>query len=838
MGKAWFAVGLILAAGCNSDGKTCSRGTWARNGECVPAPVECADGDLDVGGQCLPATITCATGTTLIDGVCVPDLACGDGTHPAGGICVPDVLPPPDIWEAATPTGEVGITLPAPGQSLSLGGVIDTPIDLDDDGWTDPDWDLFRFHASAGTWLRIEALSEGAALPSFRIVAAESDYERYSLGNTAARSVREVFLPHTGEYVLEVSDFNHVIRKLRREPVLPVGGDDFTWYVEISNLGVPDAIDANVLPQTTGGDLHEGELAFMRISPAPGAIAAATAAGRPDLDQWNDVIPILMVFDEFNNLLVEKTGQGTNGAAETLLGGKNGSSYLLVHDFWARLGPLRDYELRAELPEIVKCSLADCSSGTLPEKQTRLLRWDVDAGEVFVAGIYLYYSMQAVKTLLVDADLQPLMEDTLAYHPTNASLFGYADLDSRVYVWVREYEGRALDTEYTVEAETITTPALVPGQDYTGLPVRDMPPYTFVPAGISHFQASAGQVVFFYDLATHGAWTSPREMLMTPRLEPIGPVIDVHAWNFPNGEITPPIAHIPADGHYLHMVIDSPAPLDGTYDVRPRVYDPTPLGAPTPSSPVGVNTQGLGGGFSFYAVEGDTMEWLDIEVSPTLFSGLVPKVWVFNFGAPEFVWVSYQWRADPEALQMGLVRGGQASSSNPLSLSYVSPYDGKSLILVMDAEGSAGFLDTFNIEVSARPRPSNDTCQTARPINLGVFSESVAGASNATSYLDGVPFTARGPDRFYAVTLAECDILHASAIADWDARLYLLADCADPDRSWVAYDDPYEEGSELTYVVPPGGGGTYVLAVDAGSVSDEFLDADGDFTLHTSIAAN
>jgi hypothetical protein len=184
------------------------------------------------------------------------------------------------------------------------------------------------------------------------------------------------------------------------------------------------------------------------------------------------------------------------------------------------------------------------------------------------------------------------------------------------------------------------------------------------------------------------------------------------------------------------------------------------------------------------------------------------------------------------------VRQAQAPSSGALDLSYMSPYAGKSLILIMDGDGTAGFLDTFNIDVSTRARPSNDTCQSAQPIGLGVVSASNAGASNTASHLADMPFYARGPERFYQVTLSEGDVFHASVTADWIPRTYLLSSCNDLDQSWVAFDDPYEPARELTYTVPPGEGGSYILAVDGDTPSNEFLDADGHFSLHTSLGTN
>jgi hypothetical protein len=206
---------------CGGDGTECGPGTTDQNGTCVPDILECGDGTVLQDDQCVPIcgtdqywdgtqcvnTPECAAGTTFnsqtgecepcpqgqywngtacqivpecddgttfnaATGKCEPDAeACGPGTVFINGQCVPEELPDPDVVESTDPVGEAPFNLPAAGQSVSLGGVVDEPTDLDGDGWADADWDAFTVTVPAGTYLRIRATSEGAALPAFMVLS-------------------------------------------------------------------------------------------------------------------------------------------------------------------------------------------------------------------------------------------------------------------------------------------------------------------------------------------------------------------------------------------------------------------------------------------------------------------------------------------------------------------------------------------------------------------------------------------------------------------------------------------------------------------------------------------
>ena len=162
---------VILASGtaCKNSERYCLAGTHADGDVCSPDIVDCGADSVLQDGKCVLKTYTCGTGTHLKDGVCVPDAsACATGAHAEGAVCVPDTIPPPDVAESAS-GDPVQFTLPASGSSIVLGGVVNTPTDLNGDGYTDANWDTFVFHATAGTYLRFSASGVAGARPAFAI---------------------------------------------------------------------------------------------------------------------------------------------------------------------------------------------------------------------------------------------------------------------------------------------------------------------------------------------------------------------------------------------------------------------------------------------------------------------------------------------------------------------------------------------------------------------------------------------------------------------------------------------------------------------------------------------
>ena len=883
---------LLASVGCADDGKKCGFGTTEKDGKCVADAVSCGAGEIDVDGKCLPVAFTCATGSTLnADGICVADLVCGNGTHADDGNCVPNELPTPDVTESLDPDGEVAIILPAAGGSLALGGVIDTPVDINEDGYSDADWDRFIFTAEAGTYLRITALSEGALLPAFRLMSAANDdtgwprFMRWGLDTSSARSSREVYLPFAGEYILDISDYNHALRTLRHEPVLAVGGDDFTYVATLENLGEPNAVNAVTLPRIEEGTFDSGRLRFVRLDNlAPGSVTAAVFAADAH-GEYNDVIGAFLVLDQTGQVIADNAAGGTSDSADVLLQGRPNVDYLMVIDHWAVLGSRRDYRISIHQPTLTDCHVGVCEGGEIPADDTNLYRWTLDEGDFLVVGAFVspdapYPGM----VQLFDTDLKPISDDTILWDPAffPVTLFKYADRPMTVYLWSHSYTGGPLP-EYYVTHEIAATPELRYNQTNSNLPVHPMPEgQTFWPAGIDHFEANVGQLVFFYQLTPHDGseyawlgtdvecWTDfdcpggsvcrpdlgrcgPLEFIMTSEMEQIGPVVDVNSWAFPDAYIFAPFAYISKTGHYLHWVTAGGyTPPDGTYDVYLRLKTPASIGKPSVGTPVGLQNQGLGGGSSFFTIEAEEMQWIDITVTPTpAISHLVPEIWIYNFGEATWDWVLYRWIPDAAAGQLGLVasfcneEGGDCVDvSQPLTASYISPYAGRSVVMVMDAIDQAATLDTFNIEVTALPRPANDTCVDAEAITLesgvATVSASLAGASNSVSDLPAaIPddscygFYGRGPERFYRLDLIEGDTLTVDAAAEFGVVINILKGCELRTLGCVT---EYTSGAfHQEYQVPTGGAGSYTLIVDSGATTGDVIDAAGEFELNVSV---
>ncbi|MFW5740728.1 MAG: hypothetical protein ACOC1F_10235 [Myxococcota bacterium] len=312
-GQAWNGSECV-------DDTACAPGTERIDGGCVPA---CPDGEFWDGnacavlpscgdgttfdedaGACVPNDSLCAEGTHFDGGVCVPDTeSCGPGTHLDGGTCVPDQLPDPDVPESADPTGEASFDLPDAGNSITLGGTVDTPEDRDGDGYVDPDYDYFTFSATAGTWLRIQATSEGAAHPAFVIVSDASDaggaplYVRYALNPGAIDVQREVYLPFDGDYRLIVSDYSHVSAELFGWLGLPVGGDDFTYHVGVDNLGEPSPSTVSAVPASESGSTADGALSFVELSGLQQHdVRVIHNLGMPSGKMHSDVFAALLLF--------------------------------------------------------------------------------------------------------------------------------------------------------------------------------------------------------------------------------------------------------------------------------------------------------------------------------------------------------------------------------------------------------------------------------------------------------------------------------------------------------------------------------------------------------------
>jgi len=245
---ALCAAAVAVGASC---GPVCGPGTIEQDGQCVPVGegegegegegLVCGVGTVATNGVCVPLcradqvrnnnACACPAGQAESNGTCSPDPGlCAPGTILDGrGVCVPVAPAAPGDNDAA---GPVDVTLPAVGQSVTIGGVIDSPS-------AEAPFDTFAFAGTAGTRLRIQVVSFGAdnaafAVDGIRDIVADNNiesFQRIALPRGGRRAVREVVLPLNGDYAVTVGD-----KSLFDSGLLSSGGDGQTYNLVIETL--------------------------------------------------------------------------------------------------------------------------------------------------------------------------------------------------------------------------------------------------------------------------------------------------------------------------------------------------------------------------------------------------------------------------------------------------------------------------------------------------------------------------------------------------------------------------------------------------------------------------
>jgi hypothetical protein len=665
-------------------------------------------------GACVPNDMVCAEGTHFLDGKCVPDTSdCGPGTHLDGGQCVPDQLPPADVLESSDPTGKVDFDLPDEGKSITLGGTVGTPVDGDGDSYVDPDYDRFGFTAEAGTWLRIHATSEGAAHPAFAVVSNEVDaqgyalYARYAVNPLGVDTEREFYLPRSGTYTLVVSDYSHVAADLFGWLSLPVGGDDFTYYITVENLGDPTPVALSSVPVSKAGKAAPGGLTFFELTDLQvHDVRVVRNMGKPSGQANSDVFGALMLFAPSGALLRENLAYSTAGDATILFAATSAGDHLVVVDHLLGVGPMADYELRAEQVATVDCGSTDCSAGTLAQGTSKLLSWDVTEGMVFAVGATVPdTAAETLQVQMMDAGLVPFgtMSSASKYGP--AKLRTYVQEDQRLYLLLNGYNGAAIPT-YGLDVRMPLVDVLTSGAVHAGLMVHEMPAGTYPSTGLGRFQASAGQIVLSTGFGTTWpGWSDPVEGYMSLGFEDLPGALDVSDPAFPNSAIQPLMAFMPSAGQYLYQTKDGGGGdiVGSTYDTTFHALTPSVLGSPTPGNPVEKTGQSLvaTAGWAVYEFSVPKGQVLTLSLTPQGAALLQPEVWIGTPGRRQYASGAHSWVSDAAETGLGvLARDAALAPGEVVEVTHEAPYDGVQLVFVRNV-GAGDPLGLFDMSLAA-----------------------------------------------------------------------------------------------------------------------------------------
>ena len=701
------AAGTVFDAGSNTCVPECGDDQSWDGSACVPICAPGTQPDPD-SGLCEPSPDTCAPGTTWVDGQCTADLTCGPGTHLENDVCVADSLPPADVLESDDPDLAATFGLPAQGETISLGGTVDTPVDETDNGYTNPNWDAFAFTAPAGTWLRIDAVSPGAALPAFMIMSSERDeddnavYIRYVLNPIGPSAGREFYLPIADTYVVLISDFHNMMIDVFGYGFIPVGGDDFTYRANVQNLGTPSPTEVASLPMANAGDLSSGALPFFDLTGLTARdLFSVTSLGLPVADQASDVFPVLMIFAPDGSYMGEILGGWSDDAQATLSLPLDGD-YLLVQDWLTKTGAASQYDLSALVELVEDCSLGGCTPQALAEGEHRVWSWDLLAGDFFLFNATVPADATENLGVALYDETFTLISEASAGSSWNRWDHLVAGQDTWVYLWIDGWFGGAVPT-WTFETVHQALPALTEGVAETDIPAYAMPAETITDCGLSRFSGAAGQVATFVDFATSGAsWIAPGQEIHDLDLLFKGPALDTNA-----AELTrmlPAIAWLPEDGQYLHRAHDTDAAAaiaGGAYDVTLHLLDPADLGEPLSGAPVQANGEALhaASGLGIYTFTASSGASYSVDVTPLGGSGLKPELWLLAFGYH----YNDNWYSNASRTELGMLTSVTAANAeDPISGNVDAPYAGSMVVVVRDADGLPGAAG-FDIQVTQNP---------------------------------------------------------------------------------------------------------------------------------------
>jgi len=722
-----LGAGSLFAA-CGED-ISCAEGTVKEGGKCVPA---CASNEYFDGEQCMPVCEEgkywdgtscldipeCDEGTTFnaTTNRCEPDItACAPGTHIENGECVADYLPDPDYPESDTeiPT----IDLAAEGESITIGGIVDTPVDLDDDGMEDADWDEFFFETTeAGVYLDLHATSEGATLPAFVIYGITPEtcngapqdwtffYERYALNPNGVDCHREVYLPMAGCYLIMVTDYNNLVDAVFGQGLVPMGGDEFDYFMTITTLASPVPSTLTSLPAYEQGSFEDGQLAFYALSGlAAGSVVNGISVGAPVEEVMSHAYPVLLVFGPDGHLMSESMAYDNMSDAEFLFETAGGEEYVVVQDFLMTIGPNSDFVLKVATPELTDCNVEDCTSGDLPEDGSEMMRFELGQNELFFHSALAGDEINELVVRIYDPMGNILSEQSSYYDFWYGVVFPTAYLTHQadnpvVIIKISEAMGAAVS--YTQDIQFISESLLAEG-DNTGMTVTDFPEYTYWDAGIDQFEAPvAGELVVFTGYQFSQPPASPIPLIM--ELDQT----TLNAYNLAGEPTDPPFAMVPYTGRYLHWLFDYDP--DGTAGFANATYDLTmsflgiddSVGQPADGVPVTATSSALDADLAMTAFKftGVVDQSYAVVATPPAGSALDSEVAVYYFASVDAE--GYLTANADGTIPVQLKVATSAASGDPVDTTFfTTPYTGDLLVIIRDTSGTAAGTETYDLSI-------------------------------------------------------------------------------------------------------------------------------------------
>ncbi|MEM9071786.1 MAG: hypothetical protein AAGE52_24970 [Myxococcota bacterium] len=299
-------MGTTLATGCGDDGNDCGPGTVELDGNCVPTDAVCAEGTvfnmetrtcdpvsttecgagtiLNDAGECVPeTTITCADGTMLVGETCVPDEAiCTRNTiyDSETDTCIPDpdaicegdlvyvvdsdtcVDPDTllegmaDVLELAEPNdpefndGAMAQVVDIADGTGSFYGCIE-PMDFDDNGVTDGDFDFFQLTVDEPTLLQVRIDGIGGLSAAVQLLGVDGDlvdqgWTRLVVNLSGDGVEGQVFLPGPGDYFIAATDARGLLTGEA------AGGPGECYFAQLETLDLPTPTDITPGTPVTG----------------------------------------------------------------------------------------------------------------------------------------------------------------------------------------------------------------------------------------------------------------------------------------------------------------------------------------------------------------------------------------------------------------------------------------------------------------------------------------------------------------------------------------------------------------------------------------------------------